>query len=214
MQILIAALLAVLLGCGMCFYGYRLFLVMLPIWGFFAGLWLGLKGVQLFLGGGFLGTTTGIVVGLILGVILAILSYLFYLFGVALVAGSFGVTLGFGLMSGLLGMETGLLVTLIALSLGIVIALLTLVLNLQKYVIIAITALGGANLIAAGVMLLLGQVSLADLVQAGNSLGPVAHESTFWLAMWIILALIGIWVQLRLHRSYDFDKSTYRQGWG
>ena len=39
-QIMIAALLAALLGAAFCFEGYRLLLVMLPVWGFFAGFWL------------------------------------------------------------------------------------------------------------------------------------------------------------------------------
>jgi hypothetical protein len=214
MQILVAALLAVLVGCGMCFYGYRLFMVLLPIWGFFAGLWLGLKGVQLVMGGGFLGDSTGILVGLILGVIAAMLSYMFYFLGVFIVAASFGVTLGFGLTGGLLGMETGTTAILIALGLGLLIAVLAMILNIQKYVIIAITAVGGASLIVAGVLMLLGQVSLEAVARVGNSLGPVAQSSTFWLVMGVILALIGAWVQLRLHRHYQFDKSTYRRGWG
>lgn len=35
---LFVVLFAVVLGLAFCFAGYRVFLVMLPIWGFFAGL--------------------------------------------------------------------------------------------------------------------------------------------------------------------------------
>ena len=41
MTVIAYALLALLLGAAFCFVGYRFFLVMLPIWGFFAGLWHG-----------------------------------------------------------------------------------------------------------------------------------------------------------------------------
>ena len=47
------------LGIGMCYMGYRIFLVLLPIWGFFAGLWFGGFTVSQFLGGGFFATTAG-----------------------------------------------------------------------------------------------------------------------------------------------------------
>ena len=35
---LLLGLLAVAIGLAFCFYGFRLFLILLPIWGFFAGL--------------------------------------------------------------------------------------------------------------------------------------------------------------------------------
>ena len=56
------ALFSVLLGAAILLAGYRFFLVMLPIWGFFGGLWLGAYAVTLILGTGFLATTTGLVV--------------------------------------------------------------------------------------------------------------------------------------------------------
>ena len=63
------ALFAVLLGVAFCFAGYRFFLVMLPIWGFFAGFWLGAQTTVLLFGDGFLATTTGWVVGFVAGII-------------------------------------------------------------------------------------------------------------------------------------------------
>ena len=60
---LLLVVLAALLGLAFCFVGYRFFLVMLPIWGFFAGFWIGAYGTSLLLGTGFLGTTIALVVG-------------------------------------------------------------------------------------------------------------------------------------------------------
>ena len=59
------ALLAALLGAAFLLAGYRFFLVMLPIWGFFGGFWIGAYAISLILGGGFLATTTGLVVGFV-----------------------------------------------------------------------------------------------------------------------------------------------------
>ncbi|NIV36351.1 MAG: hypothetical protein GWN58_44985, partial [Anaerolineae bacterium] len=81
------ALFAVLLGAAILLAGYRFFLVMLPIWGFFGGLWLGAYAVTLIFGTGFLATTTGLVVGFVVGIITAVLSYLFYMVGVLIIAG-------------------------------------------------------------------------------------------------------------------------------
>jgi hypothetical protein len=61
-------LFALLLGAALCLAGYRFFLVMLPIWGFFGGFWIGAEATSLLLGGGFLATTTGLVVGLAAGI--------------------------------------------------------------------------------------------------------------------------------------------------
>ena len=66
---LLLSVFAAILGIAFCFIGYRFFLVMLPIWGFFAGLYLGATGFSLLIGGGFLATVTGLVVGIVLGII-------------------------------------------------------------------------------------------------------------------------------------------------
>ena len=44
------ALFAVLLGLAFCFAGYRFFLVMLPIWGFFGGFWIGAYAISVLAG--------------------------------------------------------------------------------------------------------------------------------------------------------------------
>ena len=106
---------ALLLGLAICFVGYRLLLVFLPIWRFFAGLYIGALGSATLFGGGFLADITGLVIGVIIGLITAILSYLFYLVGVVIVAGVIGWIAGTGLMAAL-GFDPGLLVTLIGLG--------------------------------------------------------------------------------------------------
>ncbi|HMQ56703.1 MAG TPA: DUF4203 domain-containing protein [Anaerolineae bacterium] len=213
MTTVIAALFAALFGAAFCFYGYRVFMVMLPIWGFFGGFWLGAAGTALILGTGFLATVTGWVVGFGLGLVGAVFSYLFYLGGVAWVAGSFGAALGAGLMA-LLGFESGFLPFVVAASSGLMVALLTLILNIQRYVVIAISALGGAKAILLAVLLFLGRVSLADLQATGNAIQPVLQDSLFWSLAWIIIALVGLTVQLRTNRNYTFNKEQFQEAWG
>ena len=211
-SIIFAATLSFLLGLAFCFLGYRIFLVLLPVWGFFAGFWLGAQAIALLLGGGFLATTTGFVVGFVVGLVFAVLSYLFFVVGVAIVAGAIGAALGTGLMAAL-GFDASLLVTLVGLISAILVVVVTLWFNIQKYVIIVATALTGANLIVLSPLLLFGQVTLDELEAAGGSIAPVLQESWFWLIVWLALAVFGVVLQIRANQEWEFTADRYVEGW-
>jgi hypothetical protein len=186
---------------------------MLPIWGFFGGLWLGAYTVTLIFGTGFLSTVTGLVVGIVVGLIGAVLSYLFYLAGVVIVAGALGGALGSGVMSAL-GFEPGLIMAIVTIISALVAVGLTLVLNLQKYVIIILTAIAGAALVVLSGMLAFGQVTVVELQVGGNLLQPIFQGSWFWGLVWLVLAVVGVVVQIRANRTYVFTKEMYVEGWG
>ena len=213
MATVLAVLFAAILGVAFLLWGYRIFLVMLPIWGFFAGFWLGAAGISLFLGQGFLATVTGWVVGFLLGVIGAVLSYLFYGAFVIIVAALVGAGLAAPILTAL-GITTGWIIALVAIISAAVVAVATLVLNLQKYVIILITSLGGADLIVLAGMLLFGLVTVADVQGGGNLLAPVFKES--WLAVlaWLVLAVVGFASQVKANRTFTFERDEYVEAWG
>jgi hypothetical protein len=213
MEVLFLALFAFVIGLAVCFVGYRVFLVMLPIWGFFAGLWLGAEGIALLLGEGFLATTTGWVVGFILGLVMAVLSYAFYTAGVAIVSFGFGAAFAVGLLRAI-GIDSDILLLIAGGINGVVFAGLTLLLNLQKYVIIVITAIAGANAIVLAPLLLAERVSLEDLETAGSAIEPILADSWFWLVVWLAVALAGLVVQVRTNRTYTFTRERYVEGWG
>jgi Domain of unknown function (DUF4203) len=213
METIILALFALLIGVAFCFWGYRVFLVLLPIWGFFAGFWLGAEAITLLFGDGFLATTTGWIVGFIAGLILAVLSYLFYMVGVALVAGVVGWSLASGLLAAI-GLDSGIIVFIISLITAIVVAGLVLFFNVQKYVIILLTALGGANAIVLSGLLLLGKVTTDMLAASGNPVKPILADSWFWLIAWLILAGLGFFFQIKNNPDYEFSKEYYVEGWG
>jgi hypothetical protein len=210
---IILALFAVLLGAAFCFVGYRFFLVMLPIWGFFAGLWLGAYTVTLIFGTGFLATTTGLVVGVVVGIIGAVLSYLFYLVGVVIVAAALGGALGSGIM-GALGFDPGLVTAIVAIVSALVAVALTLLLNLQKYVIIIFTSMAGAVLFVMAGMLLFGQITVLDLQSGASVVGPIFKGYWTWAIAWLVLTVAGVVVQLRTAKAYAFTKEDYVEGWG
>ena len=137
-----AGVIGSLFGLLMAFFGYRLFLLLLPIWGFFFGLALGADTIQGCSGDGFLTTITSWVVGFVVGAVFAVLSYLFYLFAVAVIAGSAGYVVTAAVLYGL-GMSPGFLVWIIAMIVAVVAIFVTFRFNLQKWVIIIATAILG-----------------------------------------------------------------------
>jgi hypothetical protein len=207
------ALFVVFLGAAILLAGYRFFLVMLPIWGFFGGLWLGAYAVTLILGTGFLATTTGLVVGFAVGIIGAVLSYLFYIVGVLIIAGAFGGALASSIMSAL-GFDPGLIMAIVTIVSALIAAGLTLLLNLQKLVLIVLTAMAGAVLVVLAGMLAFGQVTVADLQAGGNAIQPIFEGSWFWGIVWLLLAVVGVVVQIRANRTYVFTRDMYVEGWG
>ncbi len=210
MQFLVA-LFAIVVGLAIAFAGYRWLWILLPIWGFFAGLWLGFTGLQTIFGSGFLVGVSGLVVGVILGLIFAVLSYLFYFIGVAILGASIGYGVTVSLLVGGLGMNGGFLVWIIAIIVAVVFAVAVLAFNLQKYAVIIITALGGASAAVAGVLLLFGQVSTDQLSQNVGIFAPVSfQEGALWWIIWAVIAVAGIVWQIQSNRMYVLEEPSTR----
>lgn len=201
-QVLCVALVALIFGTLVCFAGYRLFIVLLPFWGFFAGFALGAGALTQLFGYGFLSTVTSWIVGFVVGLIFAILAYLFYVIGVAIFAGSFGYVLGTGLMFAI-GFEPGFLSWLIGMVVAVIVALLTLLLNIQKWVIILISAFGGAAAIIGGFLLIFNRISLDSL--GGNPVREVIQGSLFWLVIFLVLGVIGFIAQTRTTGDFTVE---------
>jgi len=196
-------MIALLFSAVVAFYGYRMLIFLLPVWGFFFGFGLGAQSIQVLFGQGFLATTTSWIVGFVVALIFAVLSYLFYAIGVVLIAGA----LGYGVTVALLlavGLNYGFIVWLIGIIAGVVLAVVTISLNLAKYVIIVATALGGSA-VAVGV-LMVGYVraSLTNVLE--NPVSFVLQEGGFLaILVFILMAIAGIYVQLRQNRDYTYE---------
>ncbi len=194
-----ATLIALLLGAVVLFGGYRLFLILLPIWGFFFGFGLGAHTVTLLFGDAFFATITGWVVGFFVGLLFGLLAYLFYAIAVAIIAGSLGYAIGVGLMN-LIGLDGGFLVWLVGIVLAVVVIFVTFKWNLQKYVIIAATAVGGALVIVATFMFGLAGLQVVQLAE--NPVRYAFADSPWWALFALVLVVIGIVVQIGTTRTY------------
>ncbi len=209
-ETLCVGIVALLLGFAALLAGYRLFLALLPLWGFFAGFFLAVSAVTVLLGDGFLVTVTAWAVGFIVGLIFALLSYLFYIAGVAILAGSVGYALGAGLMYAIFN-DPVVLAFIVGLVAAVAVALITLLTNLQKWLIIAITSIGGASGLFLGAMLLFNVVELADL--GGNPVQAVIDDSWFWFLIWIGLVAMGFIAQAATTRTYVFEAPESGRSW-
>ena len=197
-----STLIALLLGVTICFAGYRLFLFLLPIWGFFFGFFLGAATMHALFGAQFVATVTSWVVGFVVGAAFAVLAYLFYSIAVAILAGSVGYALGAGFMH-LIGFDLGLLVWLVGIAVGVVVIIATFYFNIQKFVIIAATAIGGAGAIVGTLMFGVIGVAVAKFFE--NPIRLALQNSPLWTIIFLILAVAGIVLQITHTRDWEME---------
>lgn len=202
-EIFCMTIIALLFATALIFGGYRFFLFLLPIWGFFFGFGLGASAVQALFSTGLLATVTSWVVGFIVAVIFALLSYFFYAAAVAVAAGILGYMLGVGIMD-LFGLNGLALITfIVAAALAVVAVIVTFRFNLQKYVIIAATAIGGAALAVGVILLGVGGIDLVRLAESPVRL--LFQTSPFMGIVFLLLAAAGIAVQIRANRRFEIE---------
>lgn len=79
--------------------------------------------------------------------------------------------------------------------------------NLQKYVIIAATAIGGAGLVVGTIMLGVGGVSLLQLAESPVRL--LWQASPFMAIVFVLLAAAGIVIQIQANRRFEVE--TYNR---
>ncbi len=202
LALLCMGMIALLFGLVVTFFGYRLFLILLPVWGFFFGFFLGAQTLQALFGVGFLATVTSWAVGFIVGAIFAILSYLFYIIAVAIISGSFGYGVTVAILEGI-GLDFNIILWLIGIVVGVVVALVVLRFNIQKYAIIIITAVGGTGAIIYTLLALFGDPNAAEML-----LRPVStaiQNSFWWFLFFIVVAGAGVIFQIRTNRQFEID---------
>jgi hypothetical protein len=200
------ATIALLFGLVVAFGGYRLFLFLLPIWGFFAGFVLGAQTIDYLFNTGLFATVTGWVVGFFVGLIFAVLSYLFYFIAVGIISFSLGYGATVGIL-GWIGLEGGFLLWLIAVVVGVLVALAVYVLNIQKYAIIVATAVGGTGIIIYTFLVLFNGALAVSLLE--NPVRLAIDQSFWWLLFFLVVAGLGIVAQIQANRSFEAD--TYNR---
>jgi hypothetical protein len=184
-------LLALAIGLGFAFYGFRLFLILLPIWGFFVGFLLGANGVAALFGDAFLATALGWVTGFLLGILFAVLSYLYYWLAVILLGGALGYQLTLGFLQWINPDFDGFVAFLLALAVGAIFAVGFAVLRMPAVLVIVATAIAGAGAAVAGVIVALGLVKETSLESGIWGVYQTDDLGVIWLIAAIALAFAG-----------------------
>ena len=151
-------------------------------------------------------TTSSLVVGFVVGLVFAVLSYLFYYFAVTVLGASVGYMIGTGFMA-LLGIQPGVLSFVVGVLAAAVLAGVVLFLNVPKLLLIVLSALGGAAIMMAGFLLILGRIPL-EALQYGV-VGSVIQASWFWLLVWLVAAGVGAVVQWESTQRYTVEPQLY-----
>jgi Domain of unknown function (DUF4203) len=199
-----AGVIGAFFGLLLAFFGYRLFLILLPIWGFFFGLFLGADTMHYLFGYGFLATTTSWVVGFVVGAIFAVLSYFFYMAAVAVIAGSLGYVIAISIWL-VLGLSTGFLAWLVAIIVAVAFIIVTFAFNLQKWVIMIATAILGTAATFGTFILLFNPAAnfLENPVKVFLSLHPVA------LVVAVVMVVAAVVVQYQQNKNFTLE--TYNK---
>ena len=183
-----AALFLFLAGAVSCFAGYRLFKLVLGIYGFILGAGLASSAMSA-------SNTIGMIAAALAGGIVGALILVFaYFIGIALVGAGLGaLVLHFGWSYVRTGDPPALAVIGMAL-LGAIAAMV-----LQRYVIVMSTAFGGAWTMILGALALAGERVAARTAHSQPVwiLYPTAASAARWVPIaWVALGVVGAAVQL------------------
>jgi hypothetical protein len=182
-----AAAILVIGGLLACFAGYRIFRVVLGIYGFILGALLAtsIVGTEQTMW-----TILSAIGGGIAGALILIAAYFI---GVALIGAGLGAMTANLIWAGIGGEPH------VAVVIGLAIVGALAALALQRYVIIVATAFGGAQTVVVGVAALMGNHAAADaasqVVYSVYPLNPVPGTAVD-LAAALVLGAIGVLVQL------------------
>jgi hypothetical protein len=184
-----AAILLVLGGALSCCAGYRLFKIVLGIYGFVLGAMLASSTM------GITNTTGQIAAALVGGVVGAALLMFAYFIGIALVGAGLGALVAHVAWSSVRAGDPPAVLVIVLTVLGAIGAMFQ-----QPYVIIVATAFGGAWTVIVGTLAIAGDRGAAHAASAGDvwilyPLTPAPGQRWVPIA-WAVLGLIGTGVQL------------------
>ena len=204
-ELLCMASIALFFGVVVVFSGYRLFLFILPIWGFFSGFVLGAQTIDFLFSTGLFATVTGWVVGFFVGLIFAVLAYLFYFIAVGIISFSLGYGATVAILAWI-GLPSGFLLWLIAVIVGIALAVVVYMFNVQKYAIILATAVGGTGIIIYTFLAIFNGAGAVSMLN--NPVAMAIANSFWWLLFFLVVAGMGIAGQIMSTRSYDVETNN------
>lgn len=208
MDTIVVGIVAVVIGALLCFRGYVTMRLIISLFGAFVGFLLGAGLVAGITASPFGQLAISWLVGFVGAVIFGVLAYFSYQVAVVIGMAGIGFTIGTSLMAAF-GVTSGFAVFAVGVIAGVLLAVLAITTNLPAVILVLLTALAGASLATSGVMIIAGAVGVNQLIGEGAT--DPTTSGWGWLALYAVLAILGIVAQLR---ALSGNRRSMRQQWG
>lgn len=206
MDTVVVGIIAVLIGALLCFRGYVTMRLIISLFGAFVGFLLGAGLVAGVTDSGFGQLALSWLVGIVGAVIFGVLAYFSYQIAVVIGLAGIGFTIGTTVMAAL-GVGSPVATVAVGLLAGALLAVIAIMTDLPAVLLVVLTALAGASITVAGVMVIAGTIGINRLTAEG--VGAEMSRGWWWYVLYGGLALLGIIAQLRSR-----GPRTMRQQWG
>jgi hypothetical protein len=202
----VVGIIAVLIGALLCFRGYVTMRLIISLFGAFVGFLLGAGLVAGVTDSGFGQLALSWLVGIVGAVIFGVLAYFSYQIAVVIGLAGIGFTIGTTMMAAI-GVGSPVATVAVGLLAGALLAVIAIMTDLPAVLLVVLTALAGASVTVAGVMVIAGTIGINRLTAEG--VGAEMSRGWWWYVLYGGLALLGIIAQLRSR-----GPRTMRQQWG
>jgi hypothetical protein len=204
----VVGVIAVLIGALLCFRGYVTMRLIISLFGAFVGFLLGAGLVAGVTDSGFGQLALSWLVGIVGAVIFGVLAYFSYQVAVVIGLAGIGFTIGTSVMAAV-GVGSQMATIAVGLVAGALLAVIAVATDLPAVILVVLTALAGASVTVAGVMVIAGAIGLNRLTVDGVS--AEMSGGWWWYVLYGGLALLGIVAQLR---ALSGGPRSMRQQWG
>lgn len=205
MNDIVVGIVSILTGLVFCFRGYLAMRIVIPIWGAFAGFFLGAGLASA--DSGFLGTTLSWIAGIVLAVVFGLIAYLYYQVAVVLGMMAIGFVLGTTMIAAL-GVTWSWVIVLAGVTLGVVLAIIAVVGDVPMLLLTVLTALAGASATVSGLMLLFNVYDTGDYSSAVTT--KAAADDWWWYLIYGVLVVAGAIAQFA---DVERRRQTLREAW-
>jgi hypothetical protein len=205
---IVVGIIAVLIGALLCFRGYVTMRLIISLFGAFVGFLLGAGLVAGVTDSGFGQLAMSWLVGIVGAVIFGVLAYFSYQVAVVIGLAGIGFTIGTSVMAAV-GVGSQMATIAVGLVAGALLAVIAVATDLPAVILVVLTALAGASVTVAGVMVIAGAIGLNRLTVDGVS--AEMSGGWWWYVLYGGLALLGIVAQLR---ALSGGPRSMRQQWG
>lgn len=206
---IITSILLLILGIVTAVSGLKLFRLLLPLVGFVSGVMVGFGGVQGVFGVGAVSTAVAIIMAVIVGSIMALLSYMFFELAVVILITLLGSSV-FSYLAIAIGLgNNGFLLFMLTLAGGILGFILATSGGLSRTLVIYATSMLGVAYILASILLLVGTVSVDQLLNEGivRTVLAVVDQEFVWLLVGLGGTLLAASVQKQAANIEMFDNN-------